>query len=592
MYELYSSYIIILPNLKIEMQSNNPLKNSEILFHNTENQLYHTKQSPDEKFGILRLKMAPAPIMESECNSREQKIAMIFTIDTSSSMTDYCSDNRRKLDHAVQTLIGIMRYLADDTKCPHNTEVNVAILSFSSEVKHILDFTPITQENLQHIIDLIYKIYAQDSTNIEVALKEANRMLIEYSNDHPDTVLYHIQLTDGEVTDGEKDHSKLAQMVNPTYTNIFVGFGKYHDDYLLCRLSENPRNDYRFIDKLEFSSIVYGEILYNILYHCYDTIDIDVHDAEIYNWRTNQWSRTLRVHNLPYDCERVFHLRTDANTVVYNIEAKLTTKTKETEETETVCCYPELLDMENETMEVRDLTNYSFRQKTQELLYEVREFVQKQKEAEEEAERSCRNSTSSDYLSGGFEPQPLTQLDIFDQPQIKYSNDTKRELYDKCSEFMRTMKEYMITTNLTEDRFMRLLQDDIYIVLKTLYRRNAHLWCATRHNSLGREHSYQPSHGIDVFEGSLLDTDIDMDMNCTITTPRPKMKRNRPRVFYTTQDPPIYTFPLFEHPLDTPDITGDIGNHEMSQNFDTTMMSPTMARTVNAISESAVTTNL
>lgn len=571
------------------MQSINPLKNSEILFHNTENQLYHTKQTLDEKFGILRIKIPP--ILEN--TDEVQKIAMIFTIDTSASMTDYCSDNRRKLDHAVQTLVGIMRYLADNTKRPPNTEVTVAILSFSSEVKHVVDFTPISEENLQHIIDLIYKIYAQDSTNIEVALKEANRMLMEFSVNNPDSVLYHIQLTDGEVTDGEKDHSKLAQIVNPTYTNIFVGFGKYHDDYLLCRLSENPRNDYRFIDKLEFSSIVYGEILYNILYHCYDMIDIEMHDAEIYNWRTNQWTRILRVHNLPYDCERVFHLRTSADTVVYNIEAKLTTKTKaKWEETEVVYCYPELLDMENATMEARDLTNYSFRQRTQELLYEVREFVKKQKEAEDEAERSRRNSTDYDYLSGGLEPQPLSQLDISDHTPAQDPNSPKRELYEKCREFMRTIKEYMTNKNLTEDRFMHLLQDDIYIVLKTLYRRNAHLWCATRHNSLGREHSYQPSHGIDLFEGSLLDVDIDIDMNSTFTRPRPKMKRNRPRVFYTTQDPPIYTFPLFEHPLDTPDITGDVGNYEMSQNFDTTMMSPTMAKTVTAISESTATTHL
>lgn len=546
------------------MQSNHPLKNSEILFHNIENQLYHKKQNPDEKFGILKIKVPPM----IENMEHAKNIAIIFTIDTSASMSDYCSDNRRKLDHAVQTLIGIMRYLADNTKRPANTKITVAVLSFSTNIKHIIDFTTICEENLPSIIAAISGIYTQDSTNIEVALKEADRLLLEYSGEHPDTVLYHIQLTDGEVTDGEKDHQKLADMVNPSYTSIFVGFGKYYDDHLLCKLSENPRNDYRFIDKLEFSAVVYGEILYGILYHCYDTVVIESEDVEIYNWRKNEWSNRLRVNNLPYDCERVFQLRMGSD--VFDSDVTVFLKPNGDDET-MVYCYPELVDMESGEKEVRDLTIYSFRQRTQELLYEVREFVQKQKEDSE----LRRNSNAHDYFTQN-EDLPLS-IDV--DVDTNTEQDRKRELYEKCCEFMRTMKEYMTANGLTDDRFMRLLQDDIYIVLKTLYRRNAHLWCANRHNSLGREHSYQPSHGIDALDmGSVLD----LDESTTLCPRTPNRRRNRPRVFYTTQDPPIYTFPLFEHPLDTPDITG---NYEMSQNFDTTMMSPSMARTIHAVND-------
>ena len=151
----------------------------------------------------------------------------------------------------------------------------------------------------------------------------------------------------------------------------------------------------------------------------------------------------------------------------------------------------------------------------------------------------------------------------------------KRAIYEKCREFMRTIKEYMDANNAKHDRSLRLLQDDIYIVLKTLYRRNAHMWCATRHISLGREHSYQPTQGFDAGE------DFDATMPYT---PRPKLRRNgHQQLFYTTRDPPIYTFPLFDHPLNTPDITGNNEHYEMSQNFDRTMMSPSMARTIDAV---------
>lgn len=551
------------------------LKNSEILFHNQETPLYHTMRTPNEKFGILRLKVEPK--LES-ATTVLQKIAIIFTIDTSASMTDYCSDNRRKLDHAIQTLIGIIQYLADSAI----KEVTVAVLTFSTTVKRILDFTRISHENLTEITQILNEIRAQDSTNIEAALKEADRVLVEYACHNPDTKLYHIQLTDGEVTEGEKDHAKLAELVNPDYTNIFVGFGKYHDDRLLSKLSENPRNDYRFIDKLEFSKVVYGEILYNILYHKYDEVEIEMHGAQIYNWRTNQWGSRLMIANVPYDCERIFQLRADATSdPPSSVEAFVwTTPSQLHGGPSKIYCYPELMDIESNEREVRDLTRYSFRQRTQELLYEVREFIRRQREAEAEDEarsrRSSIDSISNDhYLSPESSTKNSLGVDT-DTPQKTDTSNEKRAIYEKCREFMRTIKEYMEThADTKDDRSLRLLQDDIFIVLKTLYRRNAHMWCTTRHISLGREHSYQPTQGFDMVD----------DFETTLPyIPRPKLRRNgRPQLFYTTRDPPVYTFPLFDHPLDTPDITGIDEHYEMSQNFDRTMMSPSMARTIDAV---------
>lgn len=558
-----------------------PLKNSEIIFHNQPTPLYHTMENPDEKFGILRLKVEPKP---EGATTTSQKIAIVFTIDTSASMTDYCTDNRRKLDHAVQTLIGIMQYLADATAA----DVTVAVLTFSTTVKHILDFTRISHENLPEIIRVLEGIRAQDSTNIEAALKEADQVLVVYGAQNPDTKLYHIQLTDGEVTEGEKDHNKLAELVNPDYTNIFVGFGKYHDDRLLSKLSENPRNDYRFIDKLEFSKVVYGEILYNILYHQYDEVEIEVHGAQIYNWRTNQWGSRLMLANVPYDCERVFQLRADATSdPPSSVEAFVwTTPSQLDGGPSKIYCYPELMDIESNEREVRDLTRYSFRQRTQELLYEVRECIKRQREAEDEA-RSRRSSIDSipDDLSPESSAKTPLGVETTSPPKMDASAE-KRAIYEKCREFMRTIKEYMEThTDAKDDRSLRLLQDDIYIVLKTLYRRNAHMWCATRHISLGREHSYQPTQGFDAGdEMPIFDMDT-TDFGATMPyTPRPKLRRNgRPQLFYTTRDPPIYTFPLFDHPLNTPDITGNEEHYEMSQNFDRTMMSPSMARTIDAV---------
>ena len=334
---------------------------------------------------------------------------------------------------------------------------------------------------------------------------------MEYGAKNPDTKLYHIQLTDGEVTDGEKDHDRLAELVNPDYTNILVGFGKYHDDRLLSKLSENPRNDYRFIDKLEFSKVVYGEILYNILYHRYDEVEIEVHGAQIYNWRTNQWGSRLMLSNIPYDCERMFQLRADATSdPPSSVEAFVwTTPSQMHGGPSKIYCYPELMDIESNEREVRDLTRYSFRQRTQELLYEVRECIKRQNNTEDsidsfsdslnDAEALLDAEASGVFGGRGFasEAKLFTPSLEVETAEPNTEKNEKRAIYEKCREFMRTIKEYMDANNAKHDRSLRLLQDDIYIVLKTLYRRNAHMWCATRHISLGREHSYQPTQGFD-----------------------------------------------------------------------------------------------
>ena len=100
------------------------------------------------------------------------------------------------------------------------------------------------------------------------------------------------------------------------------------------------------------------------------------------------------------------------------------------------------------------------------------------------------------------------------------------------------------------------------------------MWCATRQISLGAEHSYQP-------------TAID-DVPITSSTVIPKMLRQQTQVFYTTQDSPIYTFPLFDHPLDTPDMEPKF-EYELSQNYEITTMSPTLARTIDAIAGDNIT---
>lgn len=525
------------------------LDESEILFHNAPGaKLYHD-HAENEKFGILRLRVAPGEIAAGT-------IAMIFTIDCSASMTDYCSDNKTKLEHAKHTMTGIINYLAEVVSNSRATSpIYVAILTFSTKTKLVSNFVEINEANNKELIDKVSSIRMEDSTNIEIAIKEADKLLREFSKTEQGVSArkYHIQLTDGEVTHGECDHDKLAAMVNRDYDNIFVGFGNSHDDQLLCKLSENPRNDYRFIDKIQYSSIVYGEILYNILYRKYDCLEVNmIGGGEIYDWRTNSWETKLLISNLSCDSERVFQVRTFGEKT--NVEAHINDNTNR-EMIALVYCLPDLVDIEmGEISNINDLTKYSFRQKTQELLFEIRKFIQNEME---EKQRKRRDS-----LVGDGPPIPI----LNSEDDLSSEDETKKILHEKCRVFIRTIKEYMKEKGLMEDRFLRLLQDDIYIVFKTLYRRNAHMWCTTRQMSLGRDHSYQPTQF------------LDDENNNNITWAPNRMRRNLGRI--NANDPDIFpqTFPLFDEEDE------DNLMQNLTQNFDLDTMSPSLARTIHGVS--------
>ena len=63
-----------------------------------------------------------------------------------------------------------------------------------------------------------------------------------------------------------KDIKILKESVSDDFENIFIGFGLEHDSYLLNQLAETKKGEYRFIDKLENTCLVYGEVVHNMLH--------------------------------------------------------------------------------------------------------------------------------------------------------------------------------------------------------------------------------------------------------------------------------------------------------------------------------------
>lgn len=407
---------------------------SILTFHNTTylDELFHRENN--NHFGVLELNIPKDKMSHFEWD-------IVFSIDSSGSMSDLCADNRSKLSHIKHTISNILRLIATNKEA----KFNVFIQTFDDILNEIFDFTCITEENLEELIHKIEKIYPGCSTDLCLPLKSSHTKYKERRETHPNNHFIHIELTDGDDTCGNCLSSLKENLCND-YKNIFIGFGKDHNSIILNTLASNNINEYRFIDKLESAGLIYGEIVHNMFYMIYENTQIEIKNGKIYNWRINEWVNTIFIGSLSSGLNKTFHVTCEDPLLVegYLYEVKKDEKIVLDE----IYSLPELMeegdggvDADEPThikVDTIDHTKYMFRQKTQELLYKSKN-------------RNC-----------------------------------KKEL----KKFFEYMKTYMKDNHIVNDLFWKVLLDDIFIVYKTIGTEYAHLYSNSRQISQGMQHTY------------------------------------------------------------------------------------------------------
>jgi hypothetical protein len=108
--------------------------------------------------------------------------------------------------------------------------------------------------------------------------------------------------------------------------------------------------------------------------------------------------------------------------------------------------------------------------------------------------------------------------------------------YEECREFFRKIS----SAAAAEAAYRRLATTNSFLILKSLYRKNAHahahahLWC----DSAG---DCSATSDIIISDAPL---HIQNSQNANIIE-----YKQRSNLYYTTKDPPIYTFELFDYPM-------------------------------------------
>jgi hypothetical protein len=401
----------------------------------------------DEIFGVL-------DIITNKGNICRDPQSFIFVIDSSSSMNDMCRDNRSKIHHAKYTLVKMLELIS-----LYNSENSVSIYHFNEKVYEITNIVKLTPDKCKELTEKVNAIEPNSITNIGSMLECINLKLQDISNDN----ITQIFMTDGCVTSGINDITQLTDMVPDTIKNVFIGYGVEHDAELLKSMSNKTlTGEYRFIDEIEYSGIVYGEILHSLFFKKYKNVSICAENCTIYNWRTNNWETDVLVTDILYDKQIDYHIKViNSNINKSSIIIKSDDKIVDT------------IHMNDWCKNKCDCSINAFKQKTMELMYESEQIIHKR--------RHQRNNISFDTMLRGS-----NNYNNYNNDNININTYIKTKL----RAFMKRLNAYIKVNKQEDNEQLKRLQDDIYTCFQTFNANISNMFLYARQVSQGEHRLY------------------------------------------------------------------------------------------------------
>lgn len=383
-------------------------------------------------FGILELEVG-----KTEITRKPQEINIM--LDESGSMNDSGEDiedsddedEKSKMDLTKHVVKNIMEFVSKECK---DADVKIGVHAFNNHVRQIFERTKITDENIETLTNLVQDIHAMDGTNMEKSLSTLKSLTPINENASKSNIL----MSDGDANEGIKNPDALARKVDSSATNYFVGFGLEHNPQMFSALSLRENSSYYFVDKLNKSGFIYGEIMYNILYNKYNSVKLEIVNPDgqtfLYDYLNNEWKTQIFIGKMSGEMKKTIHIST--NTKDKNILIKVTGYDAETDvEVEQIIMWDQ---------DVADLSKYIYRQRTLELI---------------QTAKICNNMNSIDLKNMKYELKMFTL----------------------------EMKEYMKSHHLLEDKLMMSLCDDVVVIYRTIGTEHGLMYACSRQSSQGAQ---------------------------------------------------------------------------------------------------------
>ena len=438
--------------------ANNLFTQYSLQFESVNVNVGHVPISINEaKFGILNLKAISAPLSQEEHD-------FIFMVDRSGSMSDYCSDGRSKMQHIVHTLKNMISYFKEHV----SIKAYITIHAFDDNIYKIVERCAVDSSNFDEIIAKIDTIRPRETTNIEKALMSIKNTASEIRTLYTQNNIINIFMTDGDATNGKTNPTELATLVDINITNAFIGFGIQHDSALLNTIANGPNSEYYFIDKLENSGLVYGEILHGIIYKLLKNVKLTIQNGFIYDFKNNSWIDKINVGEIVSEADKIYHIISNTpKECIITVTAESVSDNSEFRMT-----------VINEDEVSQDLTKYIYRQRTLQHLAIVSDFLKRKHEI-----NVINNFTI-------FMP---SSIDLILSSNSKPLITEEKTIRGNLKKFIEEMKNYMTEHNLNDDKFFKNLCDDIYIVYRTFGTTYAAMYTVARQTSQGTQRCYTVS---------------------------------------------------------------------------------------------------
>ena len=226
------------------------------------------------KYGLLSFKI------DNKQSTIAKKLLFCLMMDVSGSMSDIVSDKRTKMDLLKLTITNMLYHFAE--KCEN---IYIQISTFDSEIYNICDPILVNSESIDGLVEKIKKIRPLNSTNIGLAIKTLNenmKLPKQWNIEIEEKNCIGILLTDGEPTYGITNVEKLVSMVTSEQSQHFIALGHRHNADLMQKMGNKNRfTSHWFINELEMTGSVYGEIIFNELNRRYEDCVIEVQNGMI-----------------------------------------------------------------------------------------------------------------------------------------------------------------------------------------------------------------------------------------------------------------------------------------------------------------------
>ena len=259
---------------------------------------------------------------------QKMRFIVYASVDASGSMGDTATRHgqapQTKMDFVHATIKNMIDYIASQEQENPHAEFYLAIVSFDSFASCVLLPCRVTTENKDQLIETVMNIRPSGGTNFEKCFKEVARLMATESDYvKPDATIsdefiqrMHIFLTDGANNEGEKRVSQLASLLTPAFTvpqkpatQIMIGYGPDHDSTMLQNLcAQFPKSKQWFIDDVEKTGCIFGEILWSAMNAAYTNVVLSS-NVELYDFTTMTWKNEMPIDDIIYDSSRTFYVR-------------------------------------------------------------------------------------------------------------------------------------------------------------------------------------------------------------------------------------------------------------------------------------------